>query len=234
MVSDLAVGSAAILLAVLGRFGASEPLGPGAAYLVLLIGGPVVWLTLLLATGVYNPRRLASGAAEFGRIIDAGLWMLAAIVGASYLTRSDLSREVAAVTVTSLTLFTLAVHLVGRLLLQRRLRVGGALHRVLVVGSGPEAERLVDHIARLPHTGLRVVGVCPVKDPELPIGAPPATSPTTCSARRSPPRVWAAWRRWRRSADWPSKRRRAPQQSEAGAKPAIGSGKRRPTRPGQR
>jgi exopolysaccharide biosynthesis polyprenyl glycosylphosphotransferase len=178
MVSDLAVGSAAILLAVLGRFGASEPLGPGAAYLVLLIGGPVVWLTLLLATGVYNPRRLASGAAEFGRIIDAGLWMLAAIVGASYLTRSDLSREVAAVTVTSLTLFTLAVHLVGRLLLQRRLRVGGALHRVLVVGSGPEAERLVDHIARLPHTGLRVVGVCPVKDPELPIGAPPATSPT--------------------------------------------------------
>jgi len=170
--ADLAAAVGAIVLAVVGRFGTSEPLGPGAPYLILVIAGPVVWMTLLLASGVYSDRRLAAGAAEFGRITTAGLWMLAAIVCASYLTRSDFSREVTAVTVTALTLFSLAVHLAGRLLLQRRIRVGGALHRVMVVGSGSEAQGLVNHIARLPRAGLRVVGVCPRVSPEGPTGAP--------------------------------------------------------------
>jgi exopolysaccharide biosynthesis polyprenyl glycosylphosphotransferase len=172
MTADLAAALGAILLALVGRFGAKDPLGPGAPYLILVFAGPVAWLTLLMASGVYSNRRLAAGAAEFGRITNAGLWMLGVIVCASYLTRSDLSRQVAAVTVTALTLFSLAVHLAGRLLLRRRLRVGGALHRVMVVGSGPEAEGLVNHIARLPHAGLRVVGVCPSESPGALTGAP--------------------------------------------------------------
>jgi exopolysaccharide biosynthesis polyprenyl glycosylphosphotransferase len=175
MMADLAAALGAIVLAVVGRFGAKEPLGPGAPYLVLVLAGPVVWLTLLMASGVYSNRRLGTGAAEFGRITNAGLWMLGVIVCASYLTRSNVSREVAGVTVMALTLVSLAVHLAGRLLLRRRLRVGGALHRVMVVGSGSEAEGLVNHIARLPHAGLRVVGVCSGGAPLSPVGAPDAS-----------------------------------------------------------
>jgi exopolysaccharide biosynthesis polyprenyl glycosylphosphotransferase len=172
MTADLAAAVGAILLSVVGRFGANQPLGPGAPYLILVLAGPVVWLALLMTSGVYSSRRLAAGAAEFGRITTAGFWMLGLIVGASYLTRSGLSREVAAVTVTALTLFSLAVHLAGRVLLRRRIRVGGALHRVMVVGSGSAAEGLISHIARLPHAGLRVVGVCPGDGPLGPTGAP--------------------------------------------------------------
>ncbi len=187
--SDLTAGIVAVLFAVLGRFGVHEPLGPGAPYVILVIAGPVVWLTLLMTTGVYKDRHLGSGAAEFGRITNAGLWMLTTIVCASYLTRSDLSREVTASTVTALIVFSLAVHLVGRLMLRRRIRVGGALHRVMVVGSGSEAEGLVNHIARLPHAGLRVVGVCPGESPEGSTGAAASSAASTVDDM-----IWAAQR----------------------------------------
>src|SRR5579863_9438588 len=44
---------------------------------------------------------------------------------------------------------------------------------------------------------------------------PPATSPTTSTGRRSPPRGWAAWRRWRRYVSWPRKTTPAPTTSSA-------------------
>ncbi|HXZ98774.1 MAG TPA: sugar transferase [Candidatus Binatia bacterium] len=160
MVADMLAAIASVLLAVVGRFGVSEPLGPTAPYVGLIIASPLVWLALLSLTGTYSERRIGSGASEFGRVAQAGLWLLAAIVGVSYVSHSELSREVTAVTVTAATALTVGVHLLGRVLLLRRLRVGGALHRVIVVGTASEATSLVDHITRLPHSGLRVAGLC--------------------------------------------------------------------------
>jgi exopolysaccharide biosynthesis polyprenyl glycosylphosphotransferase len=158
--SDLAAAVGATLLAVVGRFGVTEPLGPTSPYIALIAAGPLIWVALLMMSATYDERRIGSGVAEFGRIANAGLWMLAALVGASYLTHSELSREVTAVAVAAMTCFSLSVHLVGRLLLRRRIHFGGAIHRVIVLGPESEAQGLVDHITRLPNTGLRVAGIC--------------------------------------------------------------------------
>jgi exopolysaccharide biosynthesis polyprenyl glycosylphosphotransferase len=156
---DLLAAVGATLLAVVGRFGVTQPLGPTAPYVALVGVGPLVWVALLLTTGTYQERRIGTGTAEFGRIANAGLWMLAALVAGSYLTHSELSREVTAVAVLAMTCLSLGTHIAGRLLLHRRIRVGGAIHRVIVLGSETEARGLVDHITRLPNAGLKVAGV---------------------------------------------------------------------------
>jgi exopolysaccharide biosynthesis polyprenyl glycosylphosphotransferase len=86
--------------------------------------------------------------------------MLAVLVVLSYISHSDISRQVAAVGVSAMVSLSLAAHLTGRLLLHQRIRVGGSIHRAFVIGSSDEVHGLVDHIGRLPHSGLRVVGVC--------------------------------------------------------------------------
>jgi len=160
MVGDLVTAIGATVLAVVGRFGVTEPLGPTTPYVALACAGPLIWVALLITSGTYDERRIGNGAAEFGRIFNAGLWMLAVVVGASYVTHSELSREVTAVSVMAMTGFSLGVHLAGRLLIRQRIRGGGAMHRVMVVGSATEARGLVDHIARLPNAGLKVAGLC--------------------------------------------------------------------------
>ena len=184
---DLAVGVAAILLAVVGRFGVTEPLGPTAPYIALVAAGPLLWLTLLMMSGTYDERRIASGSAEFGRIANAGLWMLAAIIATSYVSHSDLSREVTAVAVSAMTVLSLASHLAGRVLLQRRIRGGAAIHRVIVIGSASEAHALVDHIRRLPRSGLQVAGTRLVEtasaDPDGPVHTTAADDEVIVAAR---------------------------------------------------
>jgi exopolysaccharide biosynthesis polyprenyl glycosylphosphotransferase len=167
MVFDLVAGVGATLSAIVGRFGVDEPLGPSQPYVALIVAGPLVWLLLLTVSGAYDERRIGSGAAEFGRITTAALWMLAAIVGASYVSHSNLSRAVTAVTVLAAFALSMAVHLLGRLLLRWRIRGGGAIHRAVVVGRTSEVRGLVDHIERVPRSGLKVVGVCLAESDDL-------------------------------------------------------------------
>ena len=156
--ADLVVGTSAALLAVVWRFGVTQPLGPSPLYVTLVAAAPLAWPAALTISGTYADHRLGSGAAEFGRIMNAGLWMLASLVFMSYVTHSDVSREVAGVGVASMVTLSLAAHLVGRILLRHRIRVGGSIRRAFVIGAGDEVQGLVDHIGRLPHAGLRVVG----------------------------------------------------------------------------
>jgi exopolysaccharide biosynthesis polyprenyl glycosylphosphotransferase len=172
MASDLGVGVGSTLLAVLGRFGVTQPLGPTLPYLALVSAGPRVWVALLMMTGTYEERRVAVGSAEFGRIANSGLWMLAVVVGASYVSHSNLSREVTAVTVAAMTLLSLGVHVLGRIAIRHRIRVGGTIHRALVVGSTADVRGLVDHISRLPHAGLTVAGVCAIDAADDAVGVP--------------------------------------------------------------
>jgi exopolysaccharide biosynthesis polyprenyl glycosylphosphotransferase len=160
MTGDLIGGGAAVALAIFGRFGVNESLGPTAPYAVLLAAGPFVWVALLLMNGAYDDRRLGTGASEFGKVVNAGLWMLGVVIGVSYVAHAEISREVVAVTIVGITALGLTIHLAGRRLLQRRIRIGAAIHRVVVVGSAVEVRGLVRHMARLPNSGLRVVGYC--------------------------------------------------------------------------
>jgi exopolysaccharide biosynthesis polyprenyl glycosylphosphotransferase len=154
--ADLLIGLGAMMLASVARFGVSNPTGPGPLYSLLILAVPPGWVIILAACGTYNRHRLSTGGAEFGRVGNAGLWLLAALVGGSYLGHADISRQVVAVGWVEITAGSLAVHLLGRSLLHRRLRGGAALGQVLVVGSQREATGLAAHIRRLPGSGLRV------------------------------------------------------------------------------
>ncbi len=176
--ADVAAGVAAALVAVVGRYGVTQPLGPSLLYVILVVAAPVAWPAMLTITGTYQDHRMASGAAEFGRIANAGLWMLALLIFMSYLTHSDVSREVAGVGVSSMVALSLSAHLTGRVLLRRRLRVGGSIHRAVVIGSADEIRGLVDHIGRLPHAGLRVVGACVAEPADGPAGASHPSHPS--------------------------------------------------------
>lgn len=167
MAVDTLGAVAAVIVALVFRFGeggavAATTAAGGATvpYLALGMAVPPLWLTMLALAGVYRNRPLTDGGADLGRITSAGLWTLAAFIFGSYAARANLSREVVAVTVLALTGFTTAGHVTARLALRHRIREGGTLHRVVVVGSAHEVDGLVDHIDRLPHAGLRVAGVC--------------------------------------------------------------------------
>lgn len=179
MMADLGAGLGAAIAAVVGRFGADEPLGPSGPYVALIVAGPLAWVCLLLMSGVYDERRIGTGGAEFGRIANAALYMVAAIVAASYVTHSDMSRTVTAVTVVAMAALTLSVHLTGRLLLRRRIRGGGAIHRAVVVGPAPEVRDFVDHLERVSHSGLKVVGICLAEAERAGSDEPPATTAST-------------------------------------------------------
>jgi exopolysaccharide biosynthesis polyprenyl glycosylphosphotransferase len=172
--ADVVIGTLAVLLAVVERFGVTQPLGPSSMYVALIVGAPLAWPGMLAVNGTYEDHRLSHGTSEFGRIANSGLWMLALLVVVSYITHSDISREVAAVAVVAMVTLSLTAHLVGRLLLHRRIRVGGSIHRAFVVGSRDEVRGLVDHIGRLPHAGLRVVGVCLAESADSAGGEPSA------------------------------------------------------------
>jgi exopolysaccharide biosynthesis polyprenyl glycosylphosphotransferase len=154
--ADLLIGLGAMVLASVARFGVSDPSGPGVLYTILIFTVPPAWVIILAACGAYNRHRLSTGSAEFSRVANAGLWLLAALVGGSYLGHADISRQVVAVGWVEITAGSLGVHVLGRFLLHRRLRAGAALGQVLVVGSQLEVTGLGAHIRRLPGCGLRV------------------------------------------------------------------------------
>ncbi len=158
MATDVLAGLGGIIAAVVGRFGVDEPLGPSGPYVALVAAGPPVWLALLTMAGVYDEHRIGAGASEFGRIANAALWSLGVIVAASYVSRAEVSRAVTAVAVLAVALLTIGVHLAGRLLLRLRIRAGGAIHRAVVIGPAADVRSLADHVRRVPHSGLRVVG----------------------------------------------------------------------------
>ena len=176
--TDGATALFAIQLATVMRFGISAGLGPNVSYPILLATWPLVCPVLLWLAGAYNPRRLAMGTSEFGRVGQAGLLMIGLLVFGSYVSHADLSREVVAVAVGLTTALILAVHLLFRVILRRKFLHGLALERVLVVGFARDARALGDHIGRLPQSGVRVCGIC------IPEGGADATAAEMIAAAR--------------------------------------------------
>jgi exopolysaccharide biosynthesis polyprenyl glycosylphosphotransferase len=157
---DAVAALTAVTLAVATRFGESAPANPTFPYAPVVLAVPLLWLATLSLAGVYEGRRLGRAGTELTRILNAGFWSLGILVFVSYATHADISRAVVAATIPTATGLTIAFHVCIAWLLRRRFRAGAALNRVLVVGSPREVQGLVDHLAQLPQTGIRVVGVC--------------------------------------------------------------------------
>jgi exopolysaccharide biosynthesis polyprenyl glycosylphosphotransferase len=126
------------------------------AYLLL----PLTWLAMLWANGAYERRHLGLGTEEYKRVARASVAVVATVSFVLFATKIDVSR----LSVATALLGTMVFILVGRTATRRALHVvrrrnGLATHRMLLVGTLPEALEICTAVARTPAAGLVPVGI---------------------------------------------------------------------------
>jgi exopolysaccharide biosynthesis polyprenyl glycosylphosphotransferase len=126
------------------------------AYVVLPIG----WLVLLWANGTYDRRYLGLGSEEFKRIMRCSVTVVALVSLLAFATKTQLSRgTVASVSLSGL-LFLLAGRVMARQVLHfARRRTGHGAHRMVLVGTLPEALEVYTAVTRSPAAGLIPVAI---------------------------------------------------------------------------
>src|SRR5262249_5677301 len=136
MVLDGAVALAAGLIALRGRYDAHGHVL--AAYIVLTVSLPLIWVGTLALAGAYQPRLIRAGADEFRRVINAGLGLTSAIAILSYATKAEVSRRYVLIAMPCAVGIDLVARYALRKRLHRRRDSGACMRRVVAVGH-PQA-----------------------------------------------------------------------------------------------
>jgi FlaA1/EpsC-like NDP-sugar epimerase len=131
------------------------------AYAALIAVVPPLWLVLLLLAGAYDQRVMCSGAVEYQRVGNAGLWLLVAFAAAALLVQADISRSITFFTMILTTNLTIGARFAARKHLHRLLAGEWDLHQVVLVGPGHDTLSLARHMRSASYAGFKVVAVCP-------------------------------------------------------------------------
>ena len=127
-----------------------------AAYAILPLG----WLVILWANGSYDRRYLGLGSEEFKRVVRAFVTVVAGVSLLSFATVTQLSRgTVALVSVSALVFVLLCRYLARQVLHLARRRTGHGAHRMVLVGTLPEALEVYTAVTRSPAAGLVPVAI---------------------------------------------------------------------------
>jgi exopolysaccharide biosynthesis polyprenyl glycosylphosphotransferase len=126
------------------------------AYLLLPLG----WLILLWGNGAYDRRYLGLGTDEFKRVVRASIMVMATVSFLAFATKTDLSRKSVGSALLGALAGILFVRYVARSVLHLvRRRAGTATHRMLLVGTLPEALEVYTAVTRNPSVGLVPVAI---------------------------------------------------------------------------
>jgi exopolysaccharide biosynthesis polyprenyl glycosylphosphotransferase len=126
------------------------------AYLILPIG----WLVVLWANGSYDRRYLGLGSEEFKRVVRASVTVVASVSLLAFATVTSLSRGTVATVCISALLFILLCRYFARQVLHiARKRTGHGAHRMVLVGTLPEALEVYTAVTRSPAAGLIPVAI---------------------------------------------------------------------------
>lgn len=126
------------------------------AYVLLPLG----WLIMLWANGAYDRRHLGLGTEEYKRVLRASVAMVAMVSFIAFATKTDLSRlSVATALAASAIAILLFRAFARRALHTMRRKQGHATHRMMLVGTLPEALEICTAVARTPAAGLVPVGI---------------------------------------------------------------------------
>jgi exopolysaccharide biosynthesis polyprenyl glycosylphosphotransferase len=164
LLADLTLVAASWLGAYAIRFHSSLPVPRGVPptepYLATLPLLLVVWAWVFRSRGLYAPRRTDSRLSELGAVFAGATTVIVLLVVGTFFLRSYyFSRGVILIfwvlSIASVSAFRLTAR-AGLFALHRR---GRHLSQVLVVGTGPLAEQVIDRVQQHPEAGLRVVGV---------------------------------------------------------------------------
>jgi exopolysaccharide biosynthesis polyprenyl glycosylphosphotransferase len=157
-VADGACALAAGLLAAQIRFGGQGYLPPG--YLGMACALPALWWVSVLLVGGYDSRFIGLGSDEFRRILNAAVYLAAAIAVVSYVAKLDLARGYLAIALPSLAILDLAARHRLRKRLHKLRGRGSCTRRVVAVGHAAAVAELVTSLRRDTYHGLSVVAAC--------------------------------------------------------------------------
>ncbi|MDT4990687.1 MAG: hypothetical protein QOH97_579 [Actinoplanes sp.] len=129
---------------------------PFFAYVALPLG----WLILLWANGTYDRRYLGLGSEEYKRVVRTSVTVVAGVSLLAFSTKTQLSRG----TVATVSVCALGFILFGRVLARQvlhfaRRRTGHGAHRMVLVGTLPEALEVYTAVTRSPAAGLIPVAI---------------------------------------------------------------------------
>lgn len=127
-------------------------------YLIALPVMAVMWFFSFARSGLYVPRRHPGGMGEIQRLLKAFVTLLIALMAASYLARVEYSRLMLFLFIGIAFPVSALARMVARKLAQAVAPVREA-PRILVVGTGEVASRVVRALRRLPGRAPEIAGV---------------------------------------------------------------------------
>jgi exopolysaccharide biosynthesis polyprenyl glycosylphosphotransferase len=130
-------------------------------YVALTVSIMPLFLLVLACYHLYSERRVYDGAKEYTRIVSAVTMAVMLVTLATFLVSSGLviARGWIMLSWIALIVTVSTGRFVVRRLVHRLRRAGYLGTRVLIVGSGSDAEALADRIRQTPTSGLQIAGV---------------------------------------------------------------------------
>jgi exopolysaccharide biosynthesis polyprenyl glycosylphosphotransferase len=121
---------------------------------------PIGWLVILWGNGAYDRRYLGLGTDEFKRAMRASVTVAASVSFLAFATKTDLSRLTVATELVGATFLILLARYLARFVLHvLRKRAGQAAHRMVLIGTLPEALEVHTAVTRSPAAGLIPVAI---------------------------------------------------------------------------
>ncbi len=133
-----------------------------APYLAASLMLPFAWLGTVRVAGGYDSRFIGVGSDEFRRVLNAGVFLTAAVAIVSYASKAYLARGYVVVALPSVTLLDLAARYALRKHLHRVRAHGGCMRKVVVVGYPRVVAGIANMLRRETYHGLSVVAACVV------------------------------------------------------------------------
>ncbi len=133
----------------------------------------VLWVACFLSVGLYRPRRHLGSMGEVQKLLRALAYLAVSMMATSYMVRMDYSRLM----LVSFTVISLPIDALARALSRRlaqRMAPVRETPRILVVGTGEVAARVVRAIRKLPAKAPQVTGAVSTREdsPEEVAGVP--------------------------------------------------------------
>lgn len=129
-------------------------------YLVAFLGVPLGWVIILWGNGSYDRRYLGLGSEEFKRVVRGFVTVVAGVSLLSFATKTQLSRVTIAYVTTASLIFILFCRYSARQVLHvARRKTGHGAHRMVLMGTLPEALEVYTAVTRSPAAGLIPVAI---------------------------------------------------------------------------
>jgi exopolysaccharide biosynthesis polyprenyl glycosylphosphotransferase len=121
---------------------------------------PLGWVIMLWANRAYDRRHLGLGTEEFKRVVRASVAIAASVSFLAFATKTDLSRLTVGTALLGAVLLILFIRFLARAVLHViRKQAGYATHRLVLVGTLPEALEVYTAVTRSPAAGLDPVAI---------------------------------------------------------------------------